>query len=385
MRRNVSDCLTLPYHDDHFIIRWLKARNWDPVAAEKMLRASLKWREKWQADTIQDWPTPKVFEEYYPSGISGFDKEGSPVVILPFSGIDMWGMLHSVSKNDFIRMAIKRFEATLDLARKQAETHGINASKVVGILDMTGFNIKQFAWRPAAEAAITLIQMYEANYPEILKACYVINVSKVFFIAFSVVKNFLNDYTLSKIHIFKSEPHKWKPVILEQINADQLPVIYGGTMTDPDGNPSCPSTIKIGGKIPKSFYLKNQTDEKEEKTDDEYTIVTVKKGDKLRLDYVVDQIGSYLKWAFYTDGHDIKFGVCMKDQNGKEREELPINRVTCSQTEEEGLLSCTELGTYTVIFDNSYSFLRNKKLHYSISVLPPLETNPAPASLLPTE
>lgn len=29
--------------------------------------------------------------------------------------------------------------------------------------------------------------------------------------------------------------------------------------------------------------------------------------------------------------------------------------------------------TDTVIFDNSYSYLRNKKVHYSISVAPPLE------------
>lgn len=30
----------------------------------------------------------------------------------------------------------------------------------------------------AAEAAISLIKMYEANYPEILKCCYIINGNK---------------------------------------------------------------------------------------------------------------------------------------------------------------------------------------------------------------
>ncbi|KAF6206776.1 hypothetical protein GE061_018012, partial [Apolygus lucorum] len=39
MRRAVADCLTLPYHDDRYLLRWLAARNYDPVAAEKMLRA----------------------------------------------------------------------------------------------------------------------------------------------------------------------------------------------------------------------------------------------------------------------------------------------------------------------------------------------------------
>lgn len=60
---------------------------------------------------------------------------------------------------------------------------------------------------------------------------------KVFAIAFSVVKNFLNEYTLQKIQIIKSDPRKWQPMLLEIIERDQLPAHFGGTLTDPDGNP----------------------------------------------------------------------------------------------------------------------------------------------------
>jgi hypothetical protein len=52
-----------------------------------------------------------------------------------------------------------------------------------------------------------------------------------------VVKNFLNDYTLKKIQIIKSDRGKWLPVLLEAIDCDELPVHFGGTLTDPDGNP----------------------------------------------------------------------------------------------------------------------------------------------------
>ncbi|CAH1403383.1 unnamed protein product [Nezara viridula] len=370
MRRSVADCMTLPYHDDYFLLRWLRARNFDPVAAEKMLRASMKWRESWGVETIQDWPTPEVFKHYYPCGVCGFDKDGSPVVIIPFSGVDIWGMLHSATKADFIKTAIKTLEKTLEIAREKSEIHNTyESTKLVGILDMSEFNLKQFAWRPAAEAVISLIQIYEANYPEILKACYIINVPKVFSLAFSVVKNFLNDYTLSKIRIFKSDPNKWKPVLLSHIPPDQLPVIYGGTMCDPDGNPRCPSKVNQGGKIPKSFYIKNQN---EKDKNEEYSSVTVKKGDKLRLDYSVPEGGSFLKWGFYSDEHDIKFGVLVKDDKGKETSIIPVHRVTCNETEEIGVVSCPKPATYTVIFDNSYSYLRNKKLHYTINVVPPI-------------
>lgn len=60
---------------------------------------------------------------------------------------------------------------------------------------------------------------------------------RVFAIAFNVVKRFLNEYTLGKIQIFKNDPKKWKAAILANIEPDQIPAYYGGSLTDPDGNP----------------------------------------------------------------------------------------------------------------------------------------------------
>jgi hypothetical protein len=39
---------------------------------------SLKWREKWEVEKLRDWEPPEVMQKYYPSGISGYDKEGAP-------------------------------------------------------------------------------------------------------------------------------------------------------------------------------------------------------------------------------------------------------------------------------------------------------------------
>lgn len=43
------------------------------------------------------------------------------------------------------------------------------------LFDLEGFNMRQYAWKPAAELVFSLLQMYEANYPEILKTCFIIN------------------------------------------------------------------------------------------------------------------------------------------------------------------------------------------------------------------
>jgi hypothetical protein len=58
-------------------------------------------------------------------------------------------------------------------------------------------------------------------------------------ILITIMKPFLPEKTMSKVHIFSHDDKVWKAAILEHVNPDQLPVAYGGTLTDPDGNPNC--------------------------------------------------------------------------------------------------------------------------------------------------
>lgn len=97
--------------------------------------------------------------------------------------MDMWGMLHTVSRADFIRSTIKILERYMDIGYEQSKKHGPQARQFVVLFDMAGFNVKQYTWRPAAEVVISLIKNYEANYPEILKCCYIINGKNFRFLA----------------------------------------------------------------------------------------------------------------------------------------------------------------------------------------------------------
>lgn len=103
--------------------------------------------------------------------------------------LDIVGYLHTATKQDLMRLTVKQLETTL----RQAEEHGVN--QLVAIFDLDHFNLRQFAWKPgkksalsltrsltlnnddllAMELVISLLQLYEANYPEILKVCYIIN------------------------------------------------------------------------------------------------------------------------------------------------------------------------------------------------------------------
>ena len=71
-----------------------------------------------------------------------------------------------------------------------------------------------------------------------------IDAPQIFNIAYALIKPFLNEATKKKISIYGSDKSQWGP-ILDAIDAEELPVSYGGTMTDPDGNPHCITKVSL--------------------------------------------------------------------------------------------------------------------------------------------
>ncbi|VVC28031.1 GOLD domain,CRAL/TRIO, N-terminal domain,CRAL-TRIO lipid binding domain [Cinara cedri] len=368
LRRNVADMQLEEKYDDCFLLRWLGARNFDTKEAEDMLRTSMKWREEWSINKDDGWKPPQLLVDHIPCGICGYDKEGSPVVVIPVAGFDVCGLIKSVSPKDIVRYLAQKVDSYLEVARQSSLKHGPKASQINCIADLTDFNLRQFTWRPAAELVINLLQMYEANYPEILKSCFAINAPKVFAFAFNILKNILTGNTLSKFVIYKADPNKWKPALASFIDGDQYPAFLGGNLRDPDGDPRYTTKIVQGGKVPKEMYKK--TDKLS--LSEDMTLVNIKKGDKLQLKYTVTIPHSFIRWQFKTECHDIKFGILATDAENIQTVLMPIKKVACHEFEEIGVIKCKYPGEYTVVFDNSYSFIRSKKLAYNVHVTLPV-------------
>ena len=53
----------------------------------------------------------------------------------------------------------------------------------------------------------------------------------------------MHQLTIDKLRVYGFDSAEWKAALLEEIDTDQLPVYYGGTMADSDGNPQCPSKV----------------------------------------------------------------------------------------------------------------------------------------------
>lgn len=114
-----------------------------------------------------NWKEPQVLKEYLPYGLIGCDNEGSPskytnwnykvnttkrgvlpAILVPFSGLDLYGILHCTSASEFVRKTVLLLEHFSKVGFEQSKTKGVLARQFVVICDMTDFNIKQYAWRP---------------------------------------------------------------------------------------------------------------------------------------------------------------------------------------------------------------------------------------------
>ena len=65
-------------------------------------------------------------------------------------------------------------------------------------------------------------------YPETMGQCFVVNAPMVFSALYAIIKGFLDERTRSKVRIMGSN---YRPVLLEHIDAENLPEFLGGTCT----------------------------------------------------------------------------------------------------------------------------------------------------------
>lgn len=372
-KKNLKDVMK-PEHDDFYMLRWLRARKFDLKKSEKMLRDSLVWRKKFGADTVlDDWTPPEVILKYYPGGYYGNSKKGNPIWIDVLGPVDLKGFFYSVPKKDIIRWKIYGIEILYQqLLPEACKKYGRRVDNCEMIFDMAGIGLKHL-WKPAIDTFTEMLALFEANYPESLGVCYIVNAPVIFPIAYNMAKPFLSEDTKNKIRVLGSN---WKDVLLKDIDADQLPKNWGGTATDPDGDPYCRSKVCMGGDIPESYYSSN----KQQNVDlSKFTVATVGMQSSLQLDFEVKEENCILRWQFWTEGNDIGFGVYKRTADSRQKKaemEAIVDSARCNShiIPEDGTCICEKIGTYVIRFDNTYSWMTAKKVSYSVEVLDPDHT-----------
>ncbi|ESO91668.1 hypothetical protein LOTGIDRAFT_163396 [Lottia gigantea] len=364
-KENVKDILK-PNHDDYHLTKWLRARDFDLQKAEAAIRNDAAWRNDNNVDTIlEDYKVPEVIEKYFVGGICGRDKEGCPIWIDTFGDLDIRGMLCSAKKQDILKSKVHLLERINNIFTEES-TPERRVEGLVVIIDLEKMGMKHL-WKPGMDMMNSILAMFEEHYPETLKISFAINAPRIFPIIYNLARPFLNENTIKKVHVLGAD---YKQVLLKYIDPDQLPVYWGGTKTDPDGNPKCPSLINLGGDIPSSYFCNVLNDL------DGFTQVDIGRGSSLQLDYEITVKRSVIRYQFKTDGFDLGFGIYRRTRNkrqsaGDMAAVMASERVNSHLVPEDGSFTCKETGTYVVRFDNTYSWTRGKKLFYLIEILEP--------------
>ncbi|XP_068937975.1 SEC14-like protein 3 isoform X2 [Petaurus breviceps papuanus] len=260
---------------------------------------------------------------------------------------------------------------SFDLQKSEAMVRklGKKIETIVMIFDCEGLGLKHF-WKPLVETYQEFFSLLEENYPERLKFMLIIKATKLFPVGYNLMKPFLSEDTRRKIVVLGTN---WKEGLLKLISPEELPVQFGGTLTDPDGNPKCVTKINYGGEIPKSMYVRDQV-----KTQYEHS-VQISRGSSHQVEYEILFPGCVLRWQFMSDGADVGFGVFLKTKMGERQRAGEMTEVLASQrynahmVPEDGSLTCTEPGVYVLRFDNTYSFVHTKKVSFTVEVLLPDE------------
>ncbi|KAI1232867.1 hypothetical protein IHE44_0006047 [Lamprotornis superbus] len=332
-----------------------------------MLRKHIEVRKHMDANNIIAWEPPEVIRKYMSGGMCGYDREGSPVWYEIIGPMDAKGLLFSASKQDLIKNKFRDCELLRQECEQQSEKLGKKVEMVMMVYDCEGLGLKHL-WKPAVDTYGEILSMFEENYPESLKRLFIVKAPKLFPVAYNLVKHFLSEDTRKKVVVLGSN---WKEVLQKYIDPAQIPVEYGGTLTDPDGDPKCSSKINYGGDVPQHYYVRDQLAQKYEHS------VVVNRGSSHQVEYEILFPGCVLRWQFRSEGADIGFGVYLKTKVGERQragdmtEVLPNQRYNAHMVPEDGSLTCSTPGIYVLRFDNTYSFLHSKKVSYSVEVLLP--------------
>ncbi|WWC89588.1 uncharacterized protein L201_004513 [Kwoniella dendrophila CBS 6074] len=242
--------------DDQTLLRFLRARKFDVPKAKLMWNANEKWRKEFGADEIAangyDYPEQREVDKYYPQFYHKTDKEGRPIYIEQLGKLDI-NKLYALTTQDrqlhhLVHEYEKFLKSRLPACSKQSghlvetsctilDLYNAGISSFYKVKDYVGAassigqnNCKSNSDRSDAVNILTL--SFFLTDPETMGNMFIINAPYLFSTVWSLIKPWLDEATVKKIHILGKN---YKTELLQYIDQENLPSDLGGTCKCPGG------------------------------------------------------------------------------------------------------------------------------------------------------
>lgn len=223
-----------PHMNTHwFLTKFIRARNYNMKAVEKMLADHFKWRRKNNIAKIGDINRQKMDElkKITERGFYGTDREGRPIWIERFALTDIKRFLSSEFneiREAFLVSLFERFGTILLPMASAAAKKPVESMLL--ICDLKGINFLKIFDSNFKDFVKFLISMVQDNYPENLGRLLMINVSLSFRSIWSIIKFWMDKKTISKIELHGGVPNER---LRELIDEETIPDFFGGKCTMP--------------------------------------------------------------------------------------------------------------------------------------------------------
>ncbi|CAL1279019.1 unnamed protein product [Larinioides sclopetarius] len=373
--RTINEITPKMLEDPSLFYRFSKARDFNLTEAEIMLRKHIAWRKEIGIDTIlTDFKPTEVLLKYAPVSFVCFDKEECMVRIHDCGRMDTKGLLSASKATEILKYMIyyseKDIEMLIGRGGKGYKNFQLGKPIWSPIYDFEELTYAKAVNMKSLQFLGLVVKTFIDNYPEFLRTITVINAPFYFAWIYAALKPLLPSTVIQKVRIFGSEG--WKEALLENINADDLPAYLGGNKTDPDGNDFCESFILRGQPVPKSYYMQNK--KKSLILESNVKSLMVMPFSKEEITFEVTEENSFLEWEFETKNRNIDFSLAYRRESSEDfelTELIPKQRFDTSDESEKGCLKCENLGQYTIVFDNSYSWFHSKEVYYRAGIKNP--------------
>ncbi|KAF8158514.1 CRAL-TRIO domain-containing protein [Crassisporium funariophilum] len=252
-----SDEKSEPPHDDSTLLRFLRARKFDPVAAQKQYAEHIAWRKEHNVEEIFRNTTAedlRASSRYYPQWTGRRDKLGHPLFVYRLAALDNiqqeWNALSAETRFNRViagNESMTRFLFPL-LSHLPHSSSPTPISSSMSIIDLEGASFS-LMWKLRTilgEAS----KLSTANYPETIHGMAVVNAPSYFPTIWTWLKGWFDEGTRLKIHVLGNDPGG---TLRDLIDPHDLPAVYGGELPwtygdEPDLDEDTKSLI---GELPK--------------------------------------------------------------------------------------------------------------------------------------
>ncbi|ODN98238.1 Sec14 cytosolic factor [Cryptococcus wingfieldii CBS 7118] len=241
--------------DDQTLLRFLRARKFDLVRAQAMWADNEKWRKEFGADEIAangfDYPEGREVTKYYPQFYHKTDREGRPVYIEQLGKLDVNKLYALTNQDRQLKKLVSEYELFLkDRLPASSKESGHLVETSCTIMDLynagisTFYKVKDYVSAASSVGQnnsqtpisfrlriISLCEELMADgcfvfQPETMGHMFIINAPYLFSTVWSLIKPWLDEATVRKIHILGKN---YKKELQEYIPAENLPASLGGT------------------------------------------------------------------------------------------------------------------------------------------------------------